>query len=249
MFNEKTTERSAKTGKDLPVWQSPKYLQSKEKAKKAMEQYSFLGEGDFWILMNETKTGKMAYTGLIISHNACLKINDNLSDKDKFKPECVTVDKAGYGGSLVFTYCCPAQGLYEVGEASPQNCKNAYPYAMGYKRLFDRVVLKQCKMAFDGIYSDSEADEFKEPLEELPPEIQNAQPVQTSPEVELSVVQGIFGAKVRMYCQLKKCTEESVMDWLAGDFIKKPVEQFTVDDYKKAQKRIETATATLGKKQ
>ena len=51
---------------------------------------------------------------------------------------------------------------------SARNCKNEYPYAMAFKRLFDRVVLKQCKLAYDGIYSDSEADEFKDPMEELP---------------------------------------------------------------------------------
>ena len=37
---------------------------------------------------------------------------------------------------------------------------------MAFKRLFDRVVLKQCKLAYDGIYSDSEAEEFKEQPDE-----------------------------------------------------------------------------------
>ena len=162
MFGEKNSEYSNKQGKEVPVWQSPKYLQSKEKALEAMKTYPFLKEGDFWILMNETKNGKMAYTGLIISHNACLKINDNLPAADQFKPECVAENQSGYHDSLVYTYCCPEQGLFEVGEVNGKNCKNEYPYAMAFKRLFDRVVLKQCKLAYDGIYSDSEADEFKE---------------------------------------------------------------------------------------
>ena len=46
---------------------------------------------------------------------------------------------------------------------------NAYPYAMAYKRLFDRVVLKLTKLAFSGIYSDSEAEEFARPeIDETP---------------------------------------------------------------------------------
>lgn len=83
----------------------------------------------------------------------------------------------------------------------------------------------------------------------LPPEIQNAQPVQTSPEVDLSVAQSTFATKLRLYCQQKNCSQESVLDWLVETYIKKPVEQFTVDDYKAAQKRIESAIAALGKKQ
>lgn len=168
MFGENSTEYSAKQGKEVPVWQSPKYLQSKEKALESMKTYPFLKEGDFWILMNETKNGKMAYSGLIISHNACLKINDNLPAEDRFKPECVAENQNGYRESLVYTYCCPEQGLFEVGEVSAKNCKNDYPYAMAFKRLFDRVVLKQCKLSYDGIYSDSEADEFKEHPDDTP---------------------------------------------------------------------------------
>ena len=163
-FNEKSEEYSTKQKKKIPVWQSPKYEQSRAKAVEIIEKYDNIQDGDFWILMNETKTGKMAYTGLIISHNACLKLNDHLTDK--FSPECVSLDKDGYAGSLVFTYCNEAQGIYEVGEVSKANCKNDYPYAMAYKRMFDRVVLKLTKLAYDGVYSDSEADEFKEPVEE-----------------------------------------------------------------------------------
>ena len=161
MFNEKKNEYSRKQKKEVPVIFSPKYEESRDKAIEIIKAYDTIGEGDFWILMNETKTGKMMYSGLIISHNGCLKLNDTLDSR--FDPSCVTVDKDGYRGSLVFTYCNKEQGIYEVGEVSLENCKNAYPYAMGFKRLFDRVVLKLSKLAYAGIYSDSEADEFKAP--------------------------------------------------------------------------------------
>ena len=168
-FGEKTKEWSAKSGKEVDVWQSPKYIQAKKKVVEMLESKEYkdvLDESDFWILMNATKTGKMAYTGLIISHNGCLKINDTLEDKLKFKSECVSLDKEGYNDSLVYTYNCSEQGLYEVGEVSKANCKNDYPYAMALKRCFDRVVLKNSKLAYAGVYSDSEADEFANPNEE-----------------------------------------------------------------------------------
>lgn len=166
-FGEKQKEYSPKHGKELPVWQSPKYLESKAKAEEIINsnKYNVL-ESDFWILMNVTKSEKMAYTGLIISHNGCLKINDRLSSK--FDPSCVTLDKDGYNGSLVYSYCNKDQGIYEVGEVSKSNCKNDYPYAMAYKRLFDRVVLKLSKLAYAGIYSDSEADEFAQRIDAQP---------------------------------------------------------------------------------
>ena len=165
-FNEKTTEYSSKQRKEIPVWVSPKYTQSREKAIEIIEKYESIESGDFWILINETKSGKMAYTGLIISHNGCLKLNDAMPEELRFKPSCMTLDKNGFNGSLVFTYINDDQGLYEVGEVSKENCKNSYPYAMALKRCFDRVVLKNSKLAYSGVYSDSEADEFTERLEE-----------------------------------------------------------------------------------
>lgn len=171
-FGEKKTEYNAKLGKEVEVWQSPKYLEAKQKAIEALESPQYkdvLSEGDFWILMNATKSGKMAYTGLIISHNGCLKINDALPADKRFKPSCVQLDKDGYGGSLVYSYNNDEQGIYEVGEVSTKNCTNAYPYAMALKRCMDRVILKSSKLAYSGIYSDSEAEEFKNVPDETKP--------------------------------------------------------------------------------
>ena len=147
----------------MPVWQSPKYEESKKKAMEIIKAYDTIEEADFWILKNKIKSGAMGYTGLIISHNGCLKLNELQPEERRFRPECVTLDKEGYGGSLVFTYCSPEQGIYEVGEVSPKNLQNAYPYAMAFKRCYDRVVLKLSGVAVAGIYSDSEADDFRNP--------------------------------------------------------------------------------------
>lgn len=232
MFNEKKSEYSLKSRQDIPVIQSAKYIASRDKALKAINDRPYLKESDFWILMNETKTGKMMYTGLIISHNACLKINDNMPEKDKFNPDCVSVDKAGYGNSLVFTYTNKQQGLYEVGEASAQNCKNAYPYAMAYKRLFDRVVLKICKLAFDGIYSDSEADEFKERYEEEP------QPVTAAPEVTAQVVKDMATTALAGYAQ-RTGKDKKTVQTEAKTFIGKLFKDFTDDDWRSVAKEFE----------
>lgn len=159
-FGEKETENK------LPVYQMPKYKESKKKAIEMIESGKYgLLESDFWILMNMTKNkDKMLYSGLIISHNGCLKINEVL--ENKVNPKCFTIDKEGFNNSLVFTYI--DEDTYEVGEFNSSNCKNAYPYAMAFKRCFDRVVLKKSKLAFSGIYSEFEDDEFKgQQIEEI----------------------------------------------------------------------------------
>lgn len=168
-FGEKKTENI--NGKTLPVeFITPKYKEARNKAIELLESDKYkriLETSDFWILVNTyaNKT-KAMYSGLIISHDGCLKINDVLDEELKFKPECMTLDKEGYNGSLVFTYNCPKQGIYEVGEVSKDNCKNDYPYAMALKRCMDRVILKNSKIAYSGIYSDSEADEFTKRIDE-----------------------------------------------------------------------------------
>lgn len=162
-FGEKKEENI--NGKKIPVeFHTPKYKEAKNKATELLNSDKYKGvlePSDFWILVNTyaNKT-KAMYSGLIISHDGCLKINDVLEEQLKFKPECMNLDKEGYNNSLVYSYMCPEQGLYEVGEVSKDNCKNDYPYAMALKRCFDRVVLKNSRIAYSGIYSDSESDEF-----------------------------------------------------------------------------------------
>jgi hypothetical protein len=50
---------------------------------------------------------------------------------------------------------------WSIGEASPNNCKAPYPFAMAEKRLKDRLTLKLINAYEYGIYSDVEADAFK----------------------------------------------------------------------------------------
>ena len=48
---------------------------------------------------------------------------------------------------------------WSIGEASPKNNKNSYPYAMAEKRAKDRVILKLLNTHGD-LYSEAEADDF-----------------------------------------------------------------------------------------
>ena len=214
-FGEKPSEYSSKERTEIPVWQSPKYIEAKRKATEIIKDGKYgISEADFWILMNETKSGKMAYTSLILSHNGCLKINSCL--ENPFDPECVSVDKEGYNNSLVYSYCNKSQGIYEVGEVAKENCKNAYPYAMAFKRLFDRVVLKLSKLAFSGIMSEAESDDFKQPdtsEEHKPTEEYKPTEIHIKALLDLAKSKGVTEAKLRSKYKLEKISDISMADY------------------------------------
>ena len=233
-FGEKTEEYSAKDGGMVPVWISPKYEQAKRAVIKMLESEQYkdvLDESDFWILMNRTKSGKMAYTGLIISHNGCLKINDTLPEELKFNPKCLSyiekdVDLGAFINCLLFTYDSSKleddkQKIFEVGEVNSKNCTNDYPYAMALKRCMDRVILKNSKLAYSGVYSDSEAEEFKEPVEEEKKE----EKFIPATETQLKTIKNVYSQNVdELKLQLanlgkKKIDELSVQE--ASNLIKK----------------------------
>lgn len=168
-FGEKEYEKFS--GKKIPVIQTSKYLQAKENVISLLESEQYrnvLGQGDFWILMNfnRDKT-ECYYSGLIISHDALLKVNDTLDEKNKFNEKfCSQPIQCSFKETeiLRMEYRDPRDGMFEVGEISVTNCKNEYPFAMLLKRTFDRVVKRKAKLSM--VYSDSEAEEFKEPTEE-----------------------------------------------------------------------------------
>ena len=161
-FGAKTRERHPKSKQYVDVWQSPKFIEGANKAVELIGSKKYnLTEGDFWILKTFSADG-CQYAGLIISHNGCLKINDSLPKELKFVPSCVSWIK-NMTGDLVLQYLNDYQGILEFGEASIKNCQNSYPFAMVLKRLQDRVILKNSKIAFSGIMSEVESDEFKAP--------------------------------------------------------------------------------------
>lgn len=163
-FGEKTTVKIK--GKSYSVTQTAKYLKSKAKAIELIETGKYnLDESDFWILQN-AYNDSMLYSGLIITHTGCLKINDALPAISKFNPRCAGEPfYSEYSKGLVINYV--DDEIRISAEVSESNCKNSYPYAMLDKRLFDRVVLLKSKIAYDGIYSEAESDGFDRKEEDL----------------------------------------------------------------------------------
>ena len=113
-----------------------------------------LSKEDFW----ELKRG--AKSTWIITHDACEKIaaqeNIQFGAPTIYRDtnsDVAIVGDAKRGNRVMWT----------TGEASPKNCKMAYPWSMAEKRLKDRLTLKLISAYEYGIYSDVEADVFKKP--------------------------------------------------------------------------------------
>jgi hypothetical protein len=60
---------------------------------------------------------------------------------------------------------------WSFGEASPANCKIAYPASIAEKRAKDRVAIKLLNATGSSIYSSEEADEFAEPAKRQNPHV------------------------------------------------------------------------------
>ena len=107
----------------------------------------------------------------VVLHKACEKIaahNGIVFDEPKIIESSV---KEKYAVLLVTGHMKDASE-WSIGEASPYNNKNAYPFAMAEKRAKDRVILKLVGLHGD-VYSQDEADEFNlaQALRELDPDM------------------------------------------------------------------------------
>lgn len=161
-FGKKNSEQGKQTC-ELPTFKT-----AEKKAIELIESEMYgLEDSDFWILKNNTKSGGLAYSNLIISHNGCLKINDKLPPEKQFKSEYLgEIEPSPFGGGFIMKYDDGV--LREYGEVSSTNCKNPYPVAMLLKRVMDRVILKKSGIAYAGIYSEVESDEFKATIDDEP---------------------------------------------------------------------------------
>lgn len=161
-FGKKASEQGKQT------YELPTFKTAEKKAIELIESEIYgLEDSDFWILKNNTKNGGLAYSNLIISHNGCLKINDKLPPEKQFKSEYLgEIEPSPFGGGFIMKYDDGV--LREYGEVSSANCKNPYPVAMLLKRVMDRVILKKSGIAYAGIYSEVESDEFKATIDDEP---------------------------------------------------------------------------------
>ena len=119
--------------------------------KKFKEDYKLDGT-DFWQLKRGNKGT------WIIKHNALEKVaaQENIMWKLEvlnFSPDVVVKCIATSGDRVIES----------IGESSAKNTMNSYPYAMAEKRAVDRCILKLLN-AHAYLYSEAEADDFKEPM-------------------------------------------------------------------------------------
>tara|TARA_R100000664_G_scaffold15166_3_gene23640 strand:- start:736 stop:1446 length:711 start_codon:yes stop_codon:yes gene_type:complete len=102
------------------------------------------------------------------------------------KPEMIYFDVNKNQTILLVTGHCNDVSEWSYGEATPQNNKNAYPFAMAEKRAKDRVILKL--LGFHGdVYSDAEVDE--EVQSQLAKQAQRNKTDTSTPEVKNEVVE------------------------------------------------------------
>ena len=177
-FGEQAMENGMK------VWVSPNYHSSRNKAIEMIESGKYgLNDSDFWILKNKTRNGGIAYMSLIISHNGCLKINEALPEEKKFRSKFLSdIMPSPFGNGMIIKY--DDGTLREYGEVSSANCKNDYPAAMLLKRAMDRVILKNSGLAFAGVYSEVEADNFSQAANETVASVPASEPVQEAPTAQ-----------------------------------------------------------------
>lgn len=94
----------------------------------------------------------------VMLHKACESVASQLGivfDEPK------VLNVSGDSVAILVTGRIGDSSAWSVGEASPKNNKNAYPWAMAEKRAKDRVILKLARFSEAGVYSDTEADDFK----------------------------------------------------------------------------------------
>lgn len=121
------------------------------KIKELAQKYN-LSKDDFWELKRGTRSM------WIITHDACEKI----AAKENIQFGAPTIYRdSNTDVAIVGDAKRGNKIIWSTGEASPKNCKAPYPFAMAEKRLKDRLVLKLINAYEYGIYSDSEADNFK----------------------------------------------------------------------------------------
>jgi hypothetical protein len=121
------------------------------KIKDLAQKYN-LSKDDFWELKRGTRSM------WIITHDACEKI----AAKENIQFGAPTIYRdSNQDVAIVGDAKRGNKVIWSTGEASPKNCKAPYMFAMAEKRLKDRLILKLINAYEYGIYSDSEADNFK----------------------------------------------------------------------------------------
>ena len=156
-------------------------------------------------------TWVMYHRFIEIAGNVKGVIIENLDEVETKSSEGIAVIKctATMGDMKAITY----------GEASPKNCKIAFPYAVAEKRAVDRAILKLIGL-HGFVYSEEEADDFKAPntpvKEDKPIEerhfaqLKKHHEVVTNDENFFKFLSQKIGRNVKSYDDLKNHSEYEV---------------------------------------
>ena len=117
-------------------------------------KYNLDPKTDFW---KHKQSGKW-----IITHDACEKI---ASMENIILAKWETLNSERDFCRFLITMAMGEKLISSIGEASKENCQSKYYGSMAEKRGVDRCILKLINAYEYGIYSDSEADSFKKPVE------------------------------------------------------------------------------------
>lgn len=123
-------------------------------------------ERDFWIKMESARYDNLIhFQAIVIRLAGCQKINENMPRAYQFDPASVETLFCN-GQRAAFAYKNAAQGVFTTGEANEANCNVSYVCSTAEKRVFCRAVLqlvfKMLGINGQSIYSEVEAEEFKE---------------------------------------------------------------------------------------
>ena len=97
----------------------------------------------------------------VIYHWACERISAKMGVKFD-APVLIDQNTGQKVITILVTGHYGERSEWAFGEVTPNNCKNAYPWAMAEKRAKDRVILKLANLSGE-VYSEEESDDFKRP--------------------------------------------------------------------------------------
>ena len=119
-----------------------------EQFRRLTDKHNLIAD-DFW---------KASQGFVIITRTGIEKIQRSLGIEVRYEviPEFSDVSSGIY--VVKATGCNKDREVESFGEASPKNCRNAYPVAMAEKRALSRVVLKMADMYELGVYGEDEGD-------------------------------------------------------------------------------------------
>jgi hypothetical protein len=123
--------------------------ESQKERFRALAKEHGLVQDDFW---------KASQGFVIITRTGIEKVQRSLGIEVSYEvvPEFSDVSSGLYVVKAIG--CNKDKQVESFGEASPKNCRNAYPVAMAEKRALSRVVLKMADMYELGVYGEDEGD-------------------------------------------------------------------------------------------